>query len=53
VLVSYDGGATWRLLGKPGEPEHPSFTALAVIFGPQPVLIAGIGDEGGWRYGTD
>lgn len=53
VLTSYDGGATWRLLGKPGEPEHPSFTALAVISGPQLILIAGIGDEGGWRYATD
>ena len=53
VLVSYDGGAAWRLLGKPGEPEHPSFTALAVVSGPQPILIVGIHDEGGWRYATD
>jgi len=53
VLVSNDGGATWRLLAKPGEPENPSFTAIAVIFGPQPILVAGIRDEGGWRYAAD
>jgi len=53
VLVSYDGGARWRLLGKPGEPDYPSFTAMAVTFGPQPVLVVGIRDEGGWRYATD
>ena len=53
VLVSNDGGARWRLLGKPGEPDYPSFTAMAVIFDPQPVLVVGIRDEGGWRYATD
>ncbi len=53
VLVSYDGGAAWRLLGKPGELEHPYITALVVAFGPQPVLVIGVQDEGGWRYATD
>ena len=53
VLVSYDGGARWQLLGKPGEPEYPSLTALVIIFGPRPVLVIGIGDEGGWRYAAD
>jgi len=53
VLVSYDGGARWRLLGKPGEPDYPSFTAMAVTCSPQPVLVVGIRDEGGWRYATD
>jgi len=53
VMVSYDGGAGWRLLGKPSEIEYPSFTALTVLFGPQPVLVVGIGDEGGWRYAPE
>ena len=53
VMVSYDGGAGWRLLGKPSEVEYSSFTALTVILGPQPVLIVGIGDKGGWRYGAE
>jgi len=53
VLVSDDGGGTWRVLGKPGELEHPAFTAMAVTFVPQPILITGIRDEGGWRYAED
>ena len=50
VLVSADGGDKWRLLGKPGETEYPSFTAMAVVFDPQPIIVAGIRDEGAWRY---
>ena len=50
VLVSTDGGAKWRLLGKPAETEYPMFTAMAIAFAPQPVIVAGIRDEGGWRY---
>jgi photosystem II stability/assembly factor-like uncharacterized protein len=53
VLLSHDGGERWRLLGKPGEPDYPVFTALAIIFDPQPVLIVGIEGEGGWRYAAD
>ncbi len=53
VLLSHDGGERWRLLGKPGEPDYPMFTALAIIFDPQPVLIIGIEGEGGWRYAAD
>lgn len=50
VLVSSDGGAKWRALGKPAEADYPSFTATAVIFDPQPILVVGIEREGGWRY---
>jgi len=50
VLVSNDGGGRWRVLGKPGELDYPSFTAAAVIFDPQPILVVGVDDEGGWRY---
>jgi len=53
VLLSHDGGARWRLLGRPGEPDYPVFTALSIIFDPQPVLIIGIEGEGGWRYAAD
>ena len=52
VLVSHDGGMQWNLLGKPGEFDYPTFTAMAVTFDPQPVLVIGIGGEGGWRYAT-
>jgi len=50
VLVSTDGGDKWHLLGKPGETEYPSFTVMAVVVDPQLVIVAGIRDEGGWRY---
>jgi photosystem II stability/assembly factor-like uncharacterized protein len=53
VLVSHDAGASWQALGKPAGPEHPSLTALAVVFDPQPVLVVGIRDAGGWRYAID
>jgi photosystem II stability/assembly factor-like uncharacterized protein len=53
VLVSYDGGEKWRTLGKPGEPDNPSFTAMVIIFDPQPLLVVGVEREGGWRYATD
>jgi len=53
VLVSTDGGGTWRLLGKPGKLDNPTFSALTAIFGQQPILIAGIRGEGGWRYSRD
>jgi photosystem II stability/assembly factor-like uncharacterized protein len=50
ALVSYDGGARWRLLGKPGEVNSPSFTAMVTVFDPQLLLVVGIKDAGGWRY---
>jgi hypothetical protein len=53
VLVSYGGGVGWRLLGKPGELDYPSFTAMALIPGLDPVLVVGVRDEGGWRYAAD
>lgn len=53
VLRSNDGGANWRVLGKPVKPDYPSFTAMTIIFDPQPVLIVGIRDEGGWRYAAE
>jgi hypothetical protein len=53
VLRSNDGGMSWRLLGKPDEPDHMPFTALGVVFDSQPVLVVGIRDTGGWRYAAD
>jgi photosystem II stability/assembly factor-like uncharacterized protein len=53
VPMSADGGGRWQMLGKPGTIEYGEFSALAVIFGPQPTLIMGISGEGGWRYGND
>jgi photosystem II stability/assembly factor-like uncharacterized protein len=53
VMVSADGGGTWRLLGKPANFDYLTFTALNVVFDPEPVLLAGIRGEGGWRYATD
>ncbi|PPA79814.1 MAG: hypothetical protein C5S46_02410 [Candidatus Methanomarinus sp.] len=52
IFISKDGGATWHVLGKPIKPDYPSFTAMAIIFEPQQVLIVGVRDEGGWRYVT-
>ena len=53
VLVSYDGAERWQLLGKPGQLGHPSFTAMAAVGGSLPTIVAGIRDEGGWRYAAD
>ena len=50
VLNSSDGGASWRPLGMPGEPDYPSFTAMATVFDLQLVLVVGIERAGGWRY---
>jgi hypothetical protein len=52
-MVSADGGGAWRLLGKPGNLGNPTFSALTAIFGQQPILIAGVRGEGGWRYSQD
>jgi photosystem II stability/assembly factor-like uncharacterized protein len=48
-LASGDGGEKWQLLGKPAELEYPTFTAMGVAFGSQPVVVVGVRDEGGWR----
>ena len=53
ILISNDGGANWSVLGKPVEPDYPSFTAMAILFDSQPVLIVGISGEGGWRYAAE
>lgn len=54
VLASGDGGGNWTVLGKPESLESPMFTALAMTFDPQPVILVGvdpnIDDAGGWRY---
>jgi hypothetical protein len=50
VVCSTDDGTGWRLLGSPSEPEYPTFTAMTVIFGPEPMVVVSIRDEGGWRY---
>lgn len=53
VLASADGGERWQMLGKPGAIEYGEFSALAAIFGAQPVLVMGVGGEGGWRYAAE
>ncbi len=53
VLVSADGGESWQVANKPASFEYGEFTALAVIFGPQPVLVLGVAGEGGWLYGGE
>jgi len=53
VLVSGDGGTRWQLLGKPANLDYPMFTAMAVASGPQPVVVVGIREEGGWWYTGD
>lgn len=53
ILISNDGGVNWSVLGKPVEPDYPSFTAMTILFNSQPVLIVGISGEGGWRYAAE
>jgi photosystem II stability/assembly factor-like uncharacterized protein len=53
VVVSEDGGGKWRLLGQPGQIDYTSFTAMGIIFEPEPVVMVGIEREGGWRYAAD
>ena len=50
VLSTVDGGATWRHLGRPADTENPTFTALTVLFHPASIVVAGIREEGAWRY---
>lgn len=49
IVISTDGGASWRVLGAP-EPDLDLFTALAVVPGPQPALVMAVERQGGWRY---
>ncbi|MEW5957694.1 MAG: hypothetical protein AB1801_08230 [Chloroflexota bacterium] len=53
VVASEDSGGQWRLLGQPGQIDYTSFTAMAMIFEPEPVVVVGIEREGGWRYAAD
>lgn len=54
IALSNDGGGKWTVLGRPEVLDSPRFTAMAMIFEPQPVIIVGvdptIDDAGGWRY---
>jgi photosystem II stability/assembly factor-like uncharacterized protein len=51
VAVSYDGGAAWTTLASPGEGgATPNFTALAVAWQPQLIMVAGLEGGGAWRY---
>lgn len=50
LLVSYDGGEQWQMLGKPGETDYPRFTVMMINFGPQPVIVVGTEDAGTSRY---
>jgi hypothetical protein len=54
LVVSHDGASHWTVLGRPESLDSPRFTALAMIFHPQPAIIVGvdpsIDDAGGWRY---
>jgi len=49
-LTSNDGGEAWRMLGIPGEGGPTTFSAMAVIFQPDTVVVVGIKNGGGWRY---
>ena len=53
VFVSRDGGSSWSVLGSPTEVEYAAFTAMTVVFEPEPAVVAGIRDEGGWRRAFD
>lgn len=53
VLASQDGGSSWNVLGSPTEVEYAAFTAMTVIFEPDPALVVGIRDEGGWWRSLD
>jgi hypothetical protein len=37
-------------LGKPGGDRYIIPSALAVSFGPQPLLVVGVEDNGAWSY---
>lgn len=54
LVVSHDGAGNWTVLGRPESLASPRFTALAMIFHPQPAIIVGvdpnIDDSGGWIY---
>lgn len=54
LVVSHDGAGNWTVLGRPESLASPRFTALAMIFHPQPAIIVGvdpnIDDAGGWIY---
>ncbi|HPJ30061.1 MAG TPA: hypothetical protein PLZ42_01575 [Methanothrix sp.] len=53
LFVSPDGGSNWSVLGAPTEIERVAFTAMTVVFEPDPAVVVGIRDEGGWRRALD
>jgi photosystem II stability/assembly factor-like uncharacterized protein len=50
IWYTLDGGITWQKFSKPGEQDQPIFTAWAVHFGPQPVLVVAVDSSGAWIY---
>lgn len=53
VVASSDGGANWNQLGKPTGENYYTFTAMTVLFGPQPTVLFGVERAGAWRYAAD
>jgi photosystem II stability/assembly factor-like uncharacterized protein len=50
LWYSLDGGITWQAFGKPYEQDQPIFTAWAVQFGTQPLVIVTVENSGTWIY---
>ena len=50
IWYTLDGGITWQKFSKPGEQDQPIFTAWAVHFGTQPVLVVAVDSSGAWIY---
>ncbi len=50
VLYSTDAGQTWKPLAQPSDWDQPMFSAFAVIFGPQPILLVSLADGATFRY---
>jgi len=50
IWYTLDGGITWQQFSKPGEQDQPIFTAWAVHFGTQPVLVVAVDSSGAWIY---
>jgi photosystem II stability/assembly factor-like uncharacterized protein len=50
VWYSLDGGISWQAFSKPGEQDQPIFTAWAMQYGAQPVLVVAIDNSGAWIY---
>jgi photosystem II stability/assembly factor-like uncharacterized protein len=50
IWYTLDGGITWQEFSKPGDQDQPIFTAWAVHFGTQPVLVVAVDNSGAWIY---